>query len=255
MAKPKSKSKIPTSDRVIPTWLAWVCRVVLILGLPVVLVLTNVRLLLTPWFPAVEYSLPGFPADPYGFTKEERLKWANISIEYLLNDADIAFLGNLRFPAGVEAPTESCIYYLDGDCNRLFNDRELRHMLDVKVVTKATLSVWAMTGILVLSALGILYYFRARGVLRAGLLGGAALTALLLVALVIYLTLSFSTFFVQFHEVFFADDTWTFLWSDTLIRLYPVRFWQDAFTFVGGAAILEALALGAGAWWGLKPQQ
>jgi integral membrane protein (TIGR01906 family) len=238
--------------RPMPPWLILACRIVLVALIPVVLTLTNVRLLLTHAFPEIEYSLPGFPDDPYGFTKEDRLKWSKLSIDYLLNDQGISFLRNLRFPEGETAPPESCPFYLDGDCNRFYNDRELRHMEDVKVVTTWALRVWALGGILCLLAIAALYYFGERAALRGALLGGAGLTVAILVAIVVYLLINFNTFFTQFHQVFFEGETWIFLWSDSLIRLFPIRFWQDTFIFVGGGAIVEAVAIAAIAWYGLK---
>jgi integral membrane protein (TIGR01906 family) len=238
--------------RTMPAWLVLTCRLILTVLIPLVLVLTNVRLLMTPLFPAIEYRLPGFPDDPYGFTQADRLKWSEVAINYLLNSEGIRFLGDLRFPQGVTAPPESCQYYLDGDCNRLYNDRELKHMSDVKIVTRWALNVWVISGILVLGAIGLLYYFGQISALRAGLLGGASVTLVLLLGLVAYLLINFNTFFTQFHMVFFEGQTWIFLWSDTLIRLFPLRFWQDAFIFVGGAAILEALGIAAWAWYRLR---
>jgi integral membrane protein (TIGR01906 family) len=235
-----------------PPWLILTCRIVLVALIPIVLTLTNVRLLLTHAFPEIEYSLPGFPDDPYGFTKQERLKWSKLSIDYLLNRESIQFLRDLRFPEGVTAPPDSCAYYLDGDCNRFYNDRELKHMEDVKVVTTWALRVWAVSGILCLLSIAALYYVGERAMLRSALLGGAGLTIALLVALVLYLLINFNTFFTQFHQVFFEGESWIFLWSDSLIRLFPVRFWQDTFIFVGGGAIVEALALAAFAWYVLK---
>ena len=238
--------------RTMPAWLELLCRLVLIFLIPFVLVLTNVRLLLTPLFPAIEYRLPGFPDDVYGFTRADRLKWSEIAINYLLNAEGIEFLGDLRFPEGQTAPPESCQYYLDGDCNRLYNDRELRHMHDVKLVTRWALNVWVIGSVLVLFAIGLLYYYREVAGLRVGLIGGATVTLVLLLGLVAYLLINFNTFFTQFHQVFFEGNTWIFLWSDTLIRLFPLRFWQDAFIFVGGAAILEAAAILAWAWYKLR---
>jgi integral membrane protein (TIGR01906 family) len=234
-----------------PTWLLVVCRVLIIVLIPIILTLTNVRLLLTHTFPEIEYSLPGFPADLYGFTKADRLYWSKLSIDYLLNNQGIAFLRDLRFPAGVTAPAESCQFYLDGDCNRFYNDRELRHMQDVKVVTRWALRAWAIGGILVSLAAALLYSSGERAALRGALLSGAGLTLAILLAIVVYLLINFNTFFTQFHQVFFEGETWIFLWSDSLIRLFPLRFWQDAFIFVGGGAILEALALGVLAWYRL----
>ena len=63
--------------RTMPVWLVTVCRVVIIVLMPIVLTLTNVRLLLTHVFPQIEYNLPGFPDDPYGLSKDDRIKWAN----------------------------------------------------------------------------------------------------------------------------------------------------------------------------------
>lgn len=58
----------------------------------------------------------------------------------------------------------------------------------------------------------------------------------------------FNVFFVAFHSLFFEGNSWLFLFSDTLIRLFPVRFWQDAFLL---AAVI-ALGGGAALGWGFK---
>jgi len=235
-----------------PAWLVLTCRILLIVLIPVVLTLTNVRLLMLPLFPSVEYNLSDFPPDLYGFTKEDRLKWSNVAIDYLLNNAGIEFLGNLRFPEGQTAPPESWQYYTTRDNTYLYNDRELRHMLDVKKVTHGALNVWAVCGIITLLTIGVLYYFGEKTALRIGLLGGAGITLVIYLGIITYIAVNFNALFVQFHEVFFAGGTWLFLFSDTLIRLFPVKFWQDAFTFIGGASIVEASLLGVVAWYWVK---
>ena len=50
----------------------------------------------------------------------------------------------------------------------------------------------------------------------------------------------FWSFFGWFHSLFFSANTWLFEYSDTLIRLFPIRFWQDTF--------LAAAAIGTGGW-------
>jgi uncharacterized membrane protein len=50
----------------------------------------------------------------------------------------------------------------------------------------------------------------------------------------------FGVFFVLFHDVFFQPGTWMFLYSDTLIRLFPERFWRDIFIIVGLLSIAGA---------------
>jgi len=235
-----------------PAWLALTCRLLLIALVPVVLTLTNVRLLMTPLFPNFEYNLPGFPLDLYGFAKEDRLKWSKVAIDYLLNNAGIEFLADLRFPEGQTAPPESCGDYTTRDCTYLYNDRELRHMVDVKNVTRGALWVWGVGGVMVLLSAGALFYFGERAALRAGLLWGAGITLVFYLGIIAVIAVNFNALFVQFHQVFFESGTWTFLFSDTLIRLFPVRFWQDAFIFIGAASVVEALSVGVGAWFGVK---
>ena len=72
----------------------------------------------------------------------------------------------------------------------------------------------------------------------------------LLLALAGFASISFWQFFSWFHSLFFNGDSWLFEYSDTLIRLFPIRFWQDAIIFIVGASILLGLGLG----FGLKPK-
>jgi integral membrane protein (TIGR01906 family) len=199
--------------------------------LPIALVMAAVRLLITPTFLIFEYNTPGFPADPYGFTKADRLHWSKIAVEYLLNDADISFLADLRFPEGQQAPPESCQYMTD--CTRLYNDRELKHMEDVKAVVKVALNVWyASLGLLLL-----LWFIAGQAhwgqAYRQGLQRGGWLTVFLLLGIILFVLLSFNVLFVAFHNIFFQAGTWQFLFSDTLIRLFPERFWRDTFIAIG----------------------
>ena len=50
--------------------------VLLILTMPALFVTTAIRVALTPLFVNIEYHLPGFPADEYGFTSADRLTWS-----------------------------------------------------------------------------------------------------------------------------------------------------------------------------------
>ena len=64
---------------------------------PLALIGTALRILLTPFFFNIEYRMPYFPADDFGFTQQDRLKWAPYAVEYLVNTADISYLGDLKF--------------------------------------------------------------------------------------------------------------------------------------------------------------
>ncbi len=60
----------------------------------------------------------------------------------------------------------------------------------------------------------------------------------------------FDEFFVLFHSLFFEGNSWLFYFSDTLIRLFPIRFWQDAFLWAAVIALGGGLALALG----IKPR-
>jgi integral membrane protein (TIGR01906 family) len=196
--------------------------------LPIAFTFLGLRLLLTRAFPQIEYRLPGFPVDEYGFTLQDRLHWSQISIDYLLNNADISFLGELTFPDGTS----------------LFNARELSHMHDVKNVVQP--AIWFGYGVwFLILALGLWARFGGwwlefvRGIQRGGWL-----TVGLVAVISIFAGISFWQFFTVFHELFFTGNSWQFLYSDTLIRLFPMRFWQDAFLFVGTLDVVCGLVLG-----------
>jgi len=223
-------------------WAGWLVTLLV----PVALVMAAVRLLISPAYLVFEYNTPGFPDDPFGFTKEERLHWGSISVNYLVNQAGIEYLGNLRFPPGQQAPPQSC-QFMD-DCTRLYNDRELGHMLDVKNVVQVALNVW-YASVLGLAILWV-WAWRGRWALpfRQGLRRGGLLTVVLLLGIILLALLAFGIIFVAFHQVFFESGTWTFYYSDTLIRLFPERFWRDTFIAVGvlagGAGALLAWVIG-----------
>jgi integral membrane protein (TIGR01906 family) len=56
----------------------------------------------------------------------------------------------------------------------------------------------------------------------------------------------FWNFFADFHHLFFTGDSWIFEYSDTLIRLYPIRFWEDAFLWAAVIALGGGIALALG---------
>jgi integral membrane protein (TIGR01906 family) len=192
-----------------------------------ILLLSGVRLLLTETFVEVEYGMPYFPEDNYGMGQEERLVMASLALDYLLNSEDISFLGERTFADGTTAYTE----------------RELSHMVDVKVLTRIFLNAWyASLGLFI----GLAVWARLGGwwtEFRTMLSKGGIITVVLLATLVLLVFLNFNQVFVTFHHLFFEGDSWLFLYSDTLIRLFPIRFWQDAFTFVGVFTLVLGLVM------------
>jgi hypothetical protein len=167
--------------KLLPRVLSWLITFLV----PIALIFLGVRLMLTHAFLEVEYHMPGFPADSYGFTTADRLHWSRLAVDYLVNDASISFLGNQVFPDG----------------SPLYNERELSHMLDVKNVVKPALGVgYAVLAVL----LGLTAWARFGGWWNQSLRGlkrGGWLTVGLVAVLAIFGSVSFWQFFTLFLDL------------------------------------------------------
>lgn len=190
--------------------------VILVLFIPFIILMGGVRLIMSPAFAEFEYNRAGFPLDPYGMETHERKQWADYSIRYLTNDEPIDYLGNLQNFQG----------------QKIFTESELSHMVDVKQVVQGALLAWYIIIGLSVAILGWFLIMAQWSSLRQALRAGGWVTLGLIVALLIFLLVSFDTLFDRFHRLFFADGTWLFDQSSTLIRLFPLVFWRDAFALV-----------------------
>ena len=217
--------------------LSWLVTIII----PMALLGLAIRVLLLPVFFQLEYNMPYFPPDEYGFTKEDRLKWAPYAVNYLINSADISYLGDLKFEDG----------------SPLYNERELSHMQDVKNVTQGALRLWYLS-LALLAVLGIWAWFGGwwqyylLGLKRGGwlMVGLAILIGTIVLVGIAVNPNVFDEFFVLFHSLFFEGNSWLFYFSDTLIRLFPIRFWEDAFLLAAVIALGGGLALALG----IKPK-
>jgi len=109
-----------------------------------------------------------------------------------------------------------------------------------KAVTQTALKV-RLVSLALAGGLGALIWQLAGGrAIWEVLQGGSRLTGVLMVILALGLLIGFTVVFVAFHQVFFSPDTWTFRFEDTLIRLFPERFWQVAFGAVALASLVQA---------------
>lgn len=201
--------------------------VLLALFIPFIILMGGVRLIMSPAFAKFEYDRAGFPLDPYGMETQERKQWAGYSIRYLTNSEPIDYLGNLQTFQG----------------QKIFTESELSHMFDVKEVVQGALIAWY---ILIGLSVAILGWFLIMGQwssMRHAFQAGGWVTLSLIGALLIFLLVSFDTLFTRFHQLFFADGTWLFDESSTLIRLFPFVFWRDAFTLVLSFTLLVGILL------------
>lgn len=202
-----------------------------------ILVVNAFRVLATGTFVRFELGRHGFPPDAYGLTPEQRQALALVGLRSIQPGSDgIVLLERARLQNGSPA----------------FGFRELTHMRDVRNLLGIALRA-QLIGIVVLGALALAFArTRLRAVVPIGLLAGALGTLAIALLAVPVILLGFDGFFVRFHEVFFSGDSWRFNDADTLIRIYPERFWQDVSRLAAAIAVGQAIVLVPLSWWWLR---
>lgn len=209
-------------------------RWLVVIAIPFFLTLGTLRILITwnsPSYPEFEY--PRIGPDPFGLSQEDRLELAQANLDYLRRPESaekvIFLLEDLRLPE-VGDP--------------LFNEREIGHMLDVKNLVD---TLKTLTWIVALIAVDGLIFLLVRPETRMegyrALFHGGILTTVILLVILVLILLSWNLVFTQFHEILFPPDTWTFNYTDSLIRLFPEKFWFDFGLLWTGAIFLEGLVL------------
>ena len=194
---------------------------------PVLLVLSTARLYNTKAVYSWEYKKKSFPKDPYGFTTEERIEYGGKFLDYLFVEKDIKLLKQMEFSSG----------------GQMFNNRELRHMVDVqKIVIFFEKFGIGVVICFFLSIFMLVYLGGMKEVYSVGLLGSGLTLAMILTALVMSI-FSFNFVFENFHKILgFETGTWVFYVNDSLIRLFPIKFWLDMFISI--FVIVIAVSLG-----------
>jgi integral membrane protein (TIGR01906 family) len=199
----------------------------IVLCTPFLIVTTAMRIALSPIFYSIEYNLPNFPEDSYGLTKQDRLKWADVSIKFLQGTVSTEEYSALQFPDG----------------NPLFNEREISHMIDVRNLTVDMLFLWRVLAGSFLMTIYLGWKNKWLPSLTSALVKGAKATLILIFTILLFVWIDFSQLFTLFHKIFFTGDSWLFYLSDTLIRLFPMKFWQDLFIFIGSFCIITSLII------------
>jgi integral membrane protein (TIGR01906 family) len=209
--------------------------VAIAVAVPALLVVTGFRVLATDTYVRWELDREGFPPDRYGLSDREREELAVVGLRSIEPGSDgIVLLERATLPDGSPA----------------FDERELSHMRDVRTLFGASLRV-QLVAVVIIAILGLaLAWTSLCTVVPRGLLAGALATLAVAVLAVPVILLGFDRFFTRFHEVFFEGDSWRFSSTDTLIRLYPERFWEDVAQLVAAIAVAQALVLAPLAgWW------
>lgn len=216
-----------------------ILKFALVLAVPYLLVIGAVRLLVTDGYLSIAYARAGFPPDPFGFTTAERLDYASANFRYVREALPLAALADARRDGALR-----------------YNARELKHMQDVQAVFQAVWAGWLV--VLGLSLAGVVTLGRRRETrlrLLEAIRSGGLLTAGLITVVGALAVLAWRAWFVAFHQVFFAAGSWTFAISDTLIRLFPERFWFDAALTIAGLSSIGGATLGVAAWVALTSER
>jgi len=209
-----------------------VCAILLIVSLPWFLALTSLLPLLSPAFLRFQYARPDVPPSTR-FSPQERQMMAEAAAHYLVSREGIDYLANLTGQDG----------------SALFNERELTHMVDVKVLLGKAIALDLVLALLLVASVGILLASKeTKDRIAAYLLAGSLVAPALAISALVVVPLQFQWFFVEFHHVFFEGETWLFPRSDTLIQLFPEQFWFNALQAWLLLVVAESVVLAIGAY-------
>ncbi|MEM9776033.1 MAG: TIGR01906 family membrane protein [Chloroflexota bacterium] len=206
-------------------WLVKGIKWIVILAFPFLLGFGTVRAIIASNYPAFEY--PRITSDLYGWSDEVRLELAEATLDYIQRpepaEEVIFLLEDLRLPEDPSAP--------------LYNEREIGHMLDVKNLFDAIGRIlWALIVIVPLGLVA-LYFLDTSQLYDTVRLGGWS-TIIVLAGIAIFILVGWSLFFTTFHELLFPPGTWTFYLTDSLIRLFPEKFWFDVGVIISVGTLL-----------------
>jgi len=136
----------------------------------------------------------------------------------------------------------------EGRIIKLFNQREVGHLKDVKGLIR--LDYWLLVGTLAyaLAYSGVCLFRRRRRYLRdlaRAVVWGSALTGGLMLLLGVASLFNFERLFLEFHLLSFSNNLWQLdPRRDYLIMLFPQGFWFDAAMFCVLATAGLALVFG-----------
>ena len=140
-----------------------------------------------------------------------------------------------KFPdKDIDSINSELISYLkdkeDNYNKELFNQKEITHLKDVKVLVQRGYIYYY--SVLVLSALLFLALFLLNKKhfsknLTFILFFSGLFTLVFTIILLIIIIFNFNSFFTTFHNIFFPQGGYLFTSSDNIIKLYPEGFFYD----------------------------
>ena len=209
-----------------PNILTKLLKMMLVLAIPILVILGSARLLATDAYLAFEYGKASFPPDLYGFTSQQRFELASANVHYVRAHLADDALATQK---------------MDGTL--VYNPREVSHMTDVQSLFKAILRVWQVAFVLLLVSGFFLWETGEHKLLASAIQSGGLLASAIILAIALLAIFAWQSWFNIFHRFFFQPGSWIFSYSDTLIRLFPVKFWFDATLTISVLNILGGISL------------
>ncbi len=215
-------------------WVVLVVGLVIAVCTPVFIIAANVSYVThSEWLYAYNWWRNGI-ADRTGLPTSE-LDSAAVQIkDYFRNDADRLQVTVISSRGPLE----------------IFDEREILHMIDVKVLMQGVdaLSLWLGVLLVLLVAIGFaLRRGRFFSALSTTLRWSAAIWGVIVLVLVVASLIDFTWVFTQFHLLSFANDLWQLdPFRHYLLLLFPERFFLEATLFIALLSVVQFAGLYVG---------
>nr|MBI4157128.1 DUF1461 domain-containing protein [Candidatus Woesearchaeota archaeon] len=131
----------------------------------------------------------------------------------------------MKFNDNKEDTLKIIEYLQEGKPLNGFTDREIAHMSDVKRIIDVFLLVFYLSFVFFIFITGFLIY---ENKFDKKIFIYGALFVVVFLLIMFLLSLNFQSLFLNFHEVFFEDNSWVFNQEDKLANLFPEDFFKSA---------------------------
>jgi len=195
-------------------WLTGLVSLVFVLLLPLLIIGTSLRSLVTDR----NYILQGFRDNDVAAV-------TGLDDPQLQRIAD-AFVAYFQAPPGQIQMQVTAF----GQPRLLFNDREVAHMEDVQALIQFFLRLQVIAGIAVIVRIAVALVVERSAVnLGRDMLLSTALMVALVVVIGVLSLIDFDSLWIRFHQIAFRNDLWELdPTRDYLIMLFPEPFWFAA---------------------------
>lgn len=203
------------------TRIIFLTKILVIILVPIVLFLSNTLLMFNSCYIKFEYSKENFQKSTK-FSDEQRLNASTELIGFVRDKIELVKI----------------------EKTGLYDERELKHLNDVKALTNNLFVTEKLCLFLLISIIIFINLIEKNAFASLSSLFYGFLLALILsfcIFLIVYF--SFDWFFIKFHEIFFPQGFWSFDEQSTLIQLYPEKFWFDSGVLLLFLVFFESLSL------------